>query len=206
MFNEKHLIPRFGGVAGGVMTIEDVTSPYRAPCVVDVKMGTQTWQPGCSAEYKARKLEQDARCTTKALGFRFSGACLPDASFGHDFGWYAATDKQMLHCWDALLRCVPPERLHQTLAAFVGRVRDVREAVAGAQWSFIASSLLFVYEGAPGTWAEPTVVLVDFEHTEHTPGAVDEGFLLGCDNLIKVFTMLLKQQRQQGVDGCGAEQ
>ena len=198
MFNAKHLIPRLVGVADGVLTIEDVTHPFCAPCVVDVKMGTQTWQPGCSDAYRTRKMAQDAACTTQALGFRFSGACLPGATFGHDFGWYATTDALMLNCWRALLACVPRARVLEVLATFAARVREVRDAVAGAEWSFIASSLLFVFEGAPGKWTEPAVVLVDFEHAERTPGTVDRGFLFGCDNLLRFFGLL--QQEQQAAE------
>ena len=116
-FNAEHLIPRFVGVSAAAapdapptMTIEDVTAGFRAPCVADIKMGTQTWQPGCSAAYRARKLAQDAQCTTAAYGFRFSGVCFPDATYGHDFGWHALADAQMLACLRAVLQCVPAPR------------------------------------------------------------------------------------------------
>ena len=197
MFNEKHLIPKFVGVNknGDVstMTIEDVSSAFKAPCVVDVKMGTQTWQPGCREEYRIRKLQQDSLCTTKTYGFRFSGACFPDATYGHDFGWYANTDEQMLECLRAFLQCVPSSRLQSVLDTFISRVQIVRDAVASTEWSFIASSLLFIYEGAPDTWTEPVVALIDFEHTEPTPGTNDKGFLFGCDNLLR-FLKILKEQ------------
>ena len=197
-FNAEHLIPRFVGVsppatpdAPATLTIEDVSAAFRAPCVADIKMGTQTWQPGCSAEYRARKLAQDAQCTTATHGFRFSGVCLPDATYGHDFGWHATADAQMLACLRAVLQCVPCAHWAATVAAVAARVAAIRAAVAAAPWSFIASSLLVVYEGAPAAWpAAPVVVLVDFEHTEPTPGRVDTGFLFGCDNLLRLLSLL----------------
>lgn len=180
------------GDAPAMMTIEDVTAGFRAPCVADLKMGTQTWQPGCSAEYRARKLAQDAACTTATHGFRFSGACFPDATYGHDFGWHATADAQMLACLRAVLQCVPAAHWRATVAAIIARVAAVRRAVAAAPWSFVASSLLVAYEGAPAAWpADPVVVLVDFEHTERTPGRVDTGFLFGCDNLLRLLKVLL---------------
>lgn len=206
-FNAEHLIPRFVGVSAAAapdapptMTIEDVTAGFRAPCVADIKMGTQTWQPGCSAAYRARKLAQDAQCTTAAYGFRFSGVCFPDATYGHDFGWHALADAQMLACLRAVLQCVPAPRWAAAVDAVRARVAAVRRAVAAAPWSFVASSLLVVYEGAPAAApaaapADPVVVLVDFEHTERTPGRVDTGFLLGCDNLLR-FLQLLRDDPQ----------
>ena len=181
------------GDAPAMMTIEDVTAGFRAPCVADLKMGTQTWQPGCSAEYRARKLAQDAACTTATHGFRFSGACFPDATYGHDFGWHATADAQMLACLRAVLQCVPAAHWRATVSAVIARVAAVRRAVAAAPWSFVASSLLVAYEGAPAAWpADPVVVLVDFEHTERTPGRVDTGFLFGCDNLLRLLKVLLE--------------
>ena len=126
VFNEKHLIPRFIGISKNgdtdLMTIEDVSSSFKAPCAVDIKMGTQTWQPGCKEEYRVRKLKQDALCTTKTYGFRFSGACFPDATYGHDFGWYANSDAQMLECLRAILQCVPSSLAHITLPIGAGTV------------------------------------------------------------------------------------
>ena len=134
-FNAEHLIPRFVGVSAAAapdapptMTIEDVTAGFRAPCVADIKMGTQTWQPGCSAAYRARKLAQDAQCTTAAYGFRFSGVCFPDATYGHDFGWHALADAQMLACLRAVLQCVPAPRWAAAVDAVRARVAAVRRA------------------------------------------------------------------------------
>lgn len=34
------------------IVLNDITSGMKKPCVMDVKIGLQTWEPGCSAKKK----------------------------------------------------------------------------------------------------------------------------------------------------------
>lgn len=34
------------------IVLNDITSDMKKPCVMDVKIGLQTWEPGCSAKKK----------------------------------------------------------------------------------------------------------------------------------------------------------
>jgi hypothetical protein len=51
--------------------MQDVTASFSKPCVMDIKMGTQTYEPDASSEKKRRESEKYAQQTT--FGFRVVG-------------------------------------------------------------------------------------------------------------------------------------
>ena len=53
------------------LALNDLTKDYKSPCAIDIKMGTQTYEPGASEEKKQREL---VKCKYQAeVGFRITG-------------------------------------------------------------------------------------------------------------------------------------
>ena len=55
------------------LELEDVAHGYRRPCIMDVKLGRQTWYPGADPSYIERCRARDAATMQAALGFRICG-------------------------------------------------------------------------------------------------------------------------------------
>jgi len=60
------------------------------------------------------------------------------------------------------------------------------------EYQFIASSLLFVYEGDPNVRSPKVDIrVIDFAHAQiNTTPSKDEGFIIGLKSLIRHFTSL----------------
>ena len=55
------------------LELEDVAHGYRRPCIMDVKLGRQTWYPGADPAYAERCAARDAATMQAAVGFRICG-------------------------------------------------------------------------------------------------------------------------------------
>jgi hypothetical protein len=66
-----------------LLQLEDVARRYQRPCIMDVKLGFQTWYPGADPAHAQRCRAKDAATTQAAMGFRICGMqarkCLFDA-------------------------------------------------------------------------------------------------------------------------------
>ena len=56
------------------VVLEDVTHGMRAPCIVDIKIGTSTVAPDAGWEKRLSHLRKDRATTTRPLGLRLIGA------------------------------------------------------------------------------------------------------------------------------------
>ncbi|KAK2080304.1 hypothetical protein QBZ16_000157 [Prototheca wickerhamii] len=82
-FSEVHgpllrVIPRFYGVVSvqdrRLLELEDLAREYNHPCIVDIKVGFQTWYPEAGDEaYIERCKRKDAATTQARLGFKICG-------------------------------------------------------------------------------------------------------------------------------------
>ena len=58
---------------GRFLELEDVAHGYRRPCIMDVKLGRQTWYPGADPSYIQRCRARDAATMQAVVGFRICG-------------------------------------------------------------------------------------------------------------------------------------
>ena len=58
---------------GTCLELEDIAHGYRRPCIMDVKLGRQTWYPGADPAYAERCAARDAATMQAAAGFRICG-------------------------------------------------------------------------------------------------------------------------------------
>ena len=158
------------------LVLSDVTAPYRRPCVLDVKVGTRTFDE--SADVRKQNEELAKYPLQAAFGFRIAGWKRWDSAAG---GVWDVRDK----LWG---RSVQPHQMLSALEQFVGisgsslidarRRHVVFDLLAQLRhlhsvferqtdYRFYASSLLLMYEGdaeAQSTSAPPRVCMVDFGH------------------------------------------
>ena len=170
------------------LLLSDVTACYRRPCVLDVKLGTRTFDE--SADAKKQRDELAKYPLQAALGFRIAG-------------WkrWKATGGDVWEERDKLWgRSVQPHQMLAAIEHFVGtadgpvaearRRRVVGDLLAQLRqlctaferqtdYRFYASSLLLMYEGdeqAASVSAPARVCMIDFGHVfgPHRPHWLSE--------------------------------
>ncbi|MED6133004.1 inositol polyphosphate multikinase [Stylosanthes scabra] len=62
------------------LVLEDVVSNYSNPSVMDIKIGSRTWDPKASEAYIEKCLKKDRESSSLPLGFRISGLKLVTTS------------------------------------------------------------------------------------------------------------------------------
>lgn len=59
------------------IVMEDLTSPFRKPCILDIKMGTSSVGEDATPEKKESMRKKDESTTTVTLGIRICGFRVP---------------------------------------------------------------------------------------------------------------------------------
>eukprot|EP01083_Nonionella_stella_P082647 228158_1 len=224
----RRFLPEYFGCVevrgkGKYMKMADLTSSFRRPCVVDIKIGRQTYDPTASAEKKAR--EEGKYPYMKELGFKICGmktydptsrsAVKFDRSYGLTVTPETTSDAigtflnfrtddsstrspQLTHCNN------PRAKILNAFSERLGEIRSHMEIQE--EFKFYCTSLLFVYDGEDlhaSTMSENPkigVYMIDFGHVflSENPGCIDEGYLHGVRNLCDVF----ETTRQRFVATC----
>lgn len=193
--------------------LEDLTYPYHQPCVIDIKMGAQTWYPGASDNYIAKCMVKDEETTSKALGFRVCGLQVYYGTMERK--WKPARSWCKILTTDAVksllnqfVSCNPTENLHPD-SAFASAVYGGSEGIINQlielkcwfktqnYYQFYSSSVLLIYEGNSTSCGcvgnlNPSVKLVDFAHVLSDQGSFDKNFYQGLDSLISILSEIVK--------------
>lgn len=187
------------------IVLSDLTSGLSAPCVLDVKIGVQSWDEDANPEKAAR--EAGKWPPQSRLGFRFVGMSTQHSSrhavtkLGTEFG-YSLTPSQFI---DALVTFAEGGsgivltqqewdiRVAPVYLSMFKQLDALAAAVAQQQaFRIYGSSVLFVYDAAE---MSPTVraALIDFGHAWpiREEGGVDEGMLTGITHLMLFLTAAL---------------
>ena len=53
--------------------LENLTSQFQSPCILDMKLGTRTYRKDHSEEKRKLHIDRDAATTTASLGLRICG-------------------------------------------------------------------------------------------------------------------------------------
>ncbi|KAF2829235.1 SAICAR synthase-like protein [Ophiobolus disseminans] len=168
------------------IVLENITSGFKKPNILDLKLGAQLWDEASKPEKRARLDEVSAQTTSGSLGFRiagmrtYKGAEVPDVP--EDLTKFVEQDKEA-GCWvfnkmygrkfhaqgvsDGFVEYVFPgaktqpelERAREVLAFFLGEVKDIIEVFEKKESRMYGASILFVYEGDVEEYAKTKQIL-----------------------------------------------
>jgi len=195
----KPFIPLYYGVREVVvdgekrlfLQLANCVNGYLHPCVIDLKLGTQTYEPGASAKKVAYELSKWG--LQAEHGFRISGMQLSDPATGQKISRPKLFKK--LSTTAEVLQVLLTE-----FFAYCPATYDYRKALLPQLYALLqtleekpshqmyAASLLIVYD-ADG-FSEPRLKLwlIDFAHVSvMEPGKRDEGMIFGVKNAISIF-------------------
>jgi Ca2+-binding EF-hand superfamily protein len=195
--------PQFFGTSvegdDSYIVMEDLCRGYVKPCILDLKMGTTSaGEDAAGAKLEAMRAK-DLESTTHVLGMRFTGMRVwnePTDTFeryNKSWGRKVTVDsfddalKIYFNTGNTVHFGVIPRflvALHK-LAKYLGSQHHLR---------FYSSSLLFIYDGANPD-ADVRLKMIDFAHVFpiREPEGLDDGYLLGLNDLIKRLSSLASQ-------------
>ena len=185
--------------------LQDVTANFAKPCAIDIKMGTQTYEPNASEEKRARESGKYFHQTT--FGMRIVSMRIFDPSSGYRsfpkmFGRGLESRAELLSALELFFSSgvVDPTREHEIPEKTL-RTRVVTNILTQLNllrsWfekndcvAFYASSLLLVYDGDSSRGDDTIAKMIDFGHVCRQAGG-DPGYKLGLRTLTSLLTSLL---------------
>jgi len=195
----KDFIPLYYGVycppdnSYDFLVLSDVTRLYSCPCAMDVKMGTQSFEPDAPPEKRARELIKYPE--QKKLGFRITGLRVYNIKQKQ----HIVVDKAHLPSGNILANLgkgfYDGERLRiPVLKEILAKIKTVLDwfLLQNSLW-FVSSSLLLTYEGDPSCPVKTDLKIIDFAHIRNGDSK-DTGFILGLQNLIERLETLIENE------------
>jgi hypothetical protein len=205
------------------LALEDLTWGRAWPCIMDVKVGTRSYEDGASDEkiaYERSKFPLQTR-----VGFRVQGIKVYDPTaqvyVEHDkhVGRGITTESDLAQLFATFfpmgnavqaqrllqavrrplwqMHCIPLPPFNGVLLQFITRLAQFQQWFETQdEFEFIASSLLFLYDGQHEGDGCADIRLIDFAHVQYTTPETrrqDEGVLLGVTTLLAIFQQLLAQ-------------
>eukprot|EP01097_Dermamoeba_algensis_P011373 TRINITY_DN8804_c0_g1_i1.p1 TRINITY_DN8804_c0_g1~~TRINITY_DN8804_c0_g1_i1.p1 ORF type:complete len:711 (-),score=150.68 TRINITY_DN8804_c0_g1_i1:291-2423(-) len=157
------------------IVLEDLTHGMKQPCIMDLKMGRQTFEPDAPLRKKIEQGTIDNYSTSSTLGFRICGMRVYQTN-----GTFVLKDKPWgTHVKPADMgKCLMiylnnSERMrYDVLKVMIAKLKEATAFIETQKvFRFIGSSILFVYDGDSGVNEPPkvTVRMVDFAHTSWHP-------------------------------------
>eukprot|EP01126_Amoeba_proteus_P013784 TRINITY_DN1590_c0_g1_i17.p1 TRINITY_DN1590_c0_g1~~TRINITY_DN1590_c0_g1_i17.p1 ORF type:complete len:868 (-),score=278.55 TRINITY_DN1590_c0_g1_i17:163-2766(-) len=182
--------------------MEDLTYGKLKPCVIDMKIGKQTWAPDAPVEKREKMEKKDKNSSSHYLGSRIIG-----------FNRYLVEQDQKVKMMREVTKMVSPDVYPQLILSFFNNGKEIRLDVMNeslrqmkrllAWWeqqtSFAtySSSLLIVYDGA-STVPVVTIKVIDFAHVIELNGtSTDENFLFGLRSNVKIFTEIINEEMKR---------
>jgi len=181
------------------IVMEDLTAPFKKPCIMDIKMGISSVGEDATPEKRESMRKKDESTTTVSLGIRICGlrTYLPnkkeyivkDKPWGKKVKENAMTESMGIFFNNGnLIR-------KEVVQAFLAKLKKIQEFFElQKNLRFYSSSLLFIYEGLDSEPVKVDVRMIDFAHVhEIHDGGRDDGYILGLKNLIKSFEGLVSK-------------
>jgi len=208
--------PNYYGITSDVSSTENNVSPtsiilsnltagYQKPCVLDIKMGQNTYEPDATP---AKKESQENKYPEQRIfGFRVVGMNVYDPShaesnqdgfrtFDKNFGRQLRSSHDIQNALSVYFNLqigndkkrtnLLIQNLVQQLEMLRMHLTDCNDGIA-----FIASSILIIYEGdAVCTPEDFTVKMIDFAHVRYSRGG-DLSYIYGLDTIITMLKSIL---------------
>jgi hypothetical protein len=195
------------------LLLQNLTAQFRKPNIIDIKMGTQTYEP--TAPHTKQQKEISKYIHQLEFGFRIVGMGVHQSSSGEykywdkKYGVSLTTMDEVTNALSTFFRCNDEaviankkrgsdshQHISNTLSVVIDKLNQIKEwfEVDNPSLAFYASSILIVYEGdfSQGDEKvisinneEPVVKIIDFAHVCRQTGT-DLGYITGVRNLINI--------------------
>lgn len=182
--------------------MEDLTSGFEVPCIMDLKLGKRLYDENASEEKIARMIKSANESTIGSHGIRITGLrSFKKKKIGSSGSYEEMTSKEcrrlnkdemastikQFFSNGVEVDYVSVQEILGQLESFYGKIKN------GMEFKFISSSALLVYDGSNKSSKKKAIFrLIDFGHTTVVENHVDEDFLPGVFHLITVLTDILK--------------
>jgi len=194
-------MPKFFGTemidTGNFIVMEDLTFGKTKCCMLDIKMGTQTFGPDAKEQKKLEMAAKDASSTTKDLGQRITG-----------YRVWKGDSAGFLKVGKDVSKKITKVEYVDHLVTFFDNGKGVRRELvvhflthlrkllawqsAQDKVMLISSSLLFCYDAHNPT-AHGDMRMIDFAHVyDLKPNTRDDGYVHGLKLLIGYFEQISK--------------
>lgn len=183
------------GIDGKFMILDDLTFGYDKPSVIDLKIGTQTWEEDASKE----KIERESKKypLQRTFGFRLTGMRVYNKEkkdydiYDKKYG-YSITEDTLNGMFALFFSQVDPSERTAVIQSVIDQLRPLLSwfEVPG-RLRFICSSILIILEGG-SSQLKPIVRLVDFAHVKQLPPTErDEGCIIGIQRILSELSLLV---------------
>eukprot|EP01123_Difflugia_compressa_P012182 TRINITY_DN5119_c0_g1_i1.p1 TRINITY_DN5119_c0_g1~~TRINITY_DN5119_c0_g1_i1.p1 ORF type:complete len:444 (-),score=67.81 TRINITY_DN5119_c0_g1_i1:36-1292(-) len=184
------------------IVMEDLTHGMKQPCIMDLKMARNTWEPTAPAKKKVEQSTLDRISTSGELGFRICGM----RAWQIKKKEYIIRDKP----WGMYIKSTQMEAALRSFFHNGIQFRDdlVMEVLPQLydilEWfkvqrifRFYGSSILFVYDGANVDKPVIKAKMVDFAHTVRIrDGGKDDSYKYGLVTLIDILENILGRKKR----------
>ncbi|KAL7746797.1 hypothetical protein RI367_007843 [Sorochytrium milnesiophthora] len=183
----------------GAVVLGNLLDGFRAPCVVDVKLGTQLYDDDADDAKRAKMVALAEATTSGSIGVRISGMTV--RSSGNDAKVYGKAYGKSLVADTVYTAFLEYTSMVATRSGRMHVLRRIRtwaqsllDEMCTVEGQFVGCSLLAIFEGADAAMPRVEVRLIDFAHSTLQDGrGPDRQFLLGLHNAIVVLDKALEQ-------------
>lgn len=185
------------GIEGRFMVLDDLTYGYRKPSVIDLKIGTKTWEDDAPKE----KIERESKKypLQRTIGFRLTGMRVFNTDtkeydvYDKKYG-YAQTESTLPTLFATFFSHIPSQHRVSVIQSVIAQLKPILAWFEGpGHMQFICSSLLFIFEGDATETFNPVVKLVDFAHVKALDADhVDEGCIVGIRRILRELEGLVR--------------
>lgn len=186
------------GIKGRFMILDDLTAGYCKPSVIDLKIGTKTWEDDAPQE----KIDRESKKypIQRKIGFRLTGMRVFNRQteqydiYDKKFG-YQQTEESLNSMFAIYFSQVDEEKRKDVIGSII---TDLKPLLAWFEtpghMKFICSSILFIFEGNTKEDYRPIVKLVDFAHVKQLPPTErDEGCIVGIKRILSELESLYEK-------------
>ncbi|KRY41241.1 Inositol polyphosphate multikinase [Trichinella spiralis] len=173
----RKFVPKFYGIETlpikeklhSFLVLDNLLKFYRQPCVMDVKIGRQTWEPAATLQRVQYELKKYP--IIHKIGFRFLGMSV-----------YRELNNERITKDKEWGKTLYPEHFNDGILGLL--FVQVRQRL----FAFYSSSILLAYEGEASstsiTAKKPSVHMIDFTHVYDDTDKHDENYIFGLKNFI----------------------
>jgi inositol-polyphosphate multikinase len=190
------------------LVLQDITSTFQRPCILDIKVGTQTFEPDCKIEKKEKEWKKygiyQQTFGIRIVGMRKYDPLHPDADhigfryWNKDFGRSLTTRMDLEYALKTYFLCqddISSIRL-DVISRIESQVSELQSLFqSNLSFAFYSSSILLVYDGILGR-NNVAVRMIDFCHVRREPGRGDEGYQFGLQTLSSLLRDLQMDPQQ----------